>query len=72
MSTAQLSADFPERIAGSRIRTDEYLIHLMVHFAYHLGQLDYHRRAVTGSNASVDAMRPALLSSARPAAPLPD
>ena len=71
-SISQLSADFPELIAGFRIRTDEYLIHLMVHFAYHLGQLDYHRRAVTGSDTSMDAIRPALLSSARPAAPLPD
>lgn len=68
MSAAQLSADFPELIGASRIRTDEYLIHLTVHFAYHLGQLDYHRRVVTGSNTSVDAMRPALLSSARPTA----
>ena len=48
--------------------TGEYLVHLSVHFAYHLGQLDYHRRVVTGQNTGVDAMRPGDLSSARPAA----
>jgi uncharacterized damage-inducible protein DinB len=64
---AQLAADFPEAVSGSRLRAGDYLVHLAAHFAYHLGQLDYHRRVVTGTNASVDAMRPAELSSARPA-----
>jgi uncharacterized damage-inducible protein DinB len=63
----QLAADFPETVGGSRVRTGDYLLHLAVHFAYHLGQLDYHRRVVTGLNTSVDAVRPAELSSARPA-----
>jgi hypothetical protein len=63
----QLAADFPEAIAGSHIKAGEYLMHLTAHFAYHLGQLDYHRRVVTGMNTSVGAMRPGDLSSARPA-----
>lgn len=63
----QLTDDFPETIAGSRLATGEYLMHLAVHFAYHLGQLDYHRRLVTGQSKAVDALRPAELSSARPA-----
>jgi uncharacterized damage-inducible protein DinB len=67
VSTAQLAADFPETVGGSLIRTDDYLMHLAVHFAFHLGQLDYHRRVVTGMNTSVGAVRPAELSSARPA-----
>jgi hypothetical protein len=67
VSAAQMAADFPERVGGSRVQTDDYLVHLAVHFAYHLGQLDYHRRVVTGRNTSVDAVRPAELSSARPA-----
>jgi uncharacterized damage-inducible protein DinB len=67
VSEPELAADFPEVVGGSRIRTDEYLMHLVVHFAYHLGQLDYHRRIVTGTTVSVDAMRPADLSSARSA-----
>jgi hypothetical protein len=67
VDAAQLAADFPETVGGSRVRTADYLVHLAVHFAYHLGQLDYHRRVVTGLNTSVDAVRPAELSSARPA-----
>jgi len=62
----QLGADFPELIGGARIRTDDYLLHLAVHFAYHLGQLDYHRRLVTGRSAGVGAVQPAELNSARP------
>ena len=45
--------------------TGDYLIHLATHFAYHLGQIDYHRRVVTGAAFAVDAMRPSELSSAR-------
>jgi len=67
VGTAQLAADFPELVGGSRVKTGDYLVHLAVHFAYHLGQLDYHRRVVTGMNTGVDAVRPVELSSARPA-----
>ena len=63
----RLAADFPEAVGGARIQTGEYLMHLMTHFTYHLGQIDYHRRVVTGSSTSVDAVRPAELGSARPA-----
>ena len=60
-----VDGEFPEPIAGKRVRTGDYLIHLATHFAYHLGQLDYHRRMVTGQDKGVDAMRPTELSSAR-------
>jgi uncharacterized protein DUF664 len=66
LSDAQLAADYPETIAGVRLATGEYLVHLTTHFAYHLGQLDYHRRVVTGNETGVGAMRPAELSSVRP------
>ena len=62
-----LSADFPEVISDTRIQTEDYLVHLCTHFAFHLGQLDYHRRAVSGDAAGVGPMRPAELGSARPA-----
>jgi hypothetical protein len=62
-----LSADFPEVISDAHIETEDYLVHLCTHFAFHLGQLDYHRRAVTGDPAGVGPMRPAELGSARPA-----
>ncbi|HEV7366626.1 MAG TPA: DinB family protein [Gemmatimonadales bacterium] len=66
LSEAQLAADFPEAIAGARVATSDYLVHLTTHFAYHLGQLDYHRRVVTRNESGVGAVRPAELSSARP------
>jgi hypothetical protein len=60
-----LEAEFPELIAGKRVSVGDYLVHLSTHFAYHLGQIDYHRRVVTGSALAVEAMRPAELSSAK-------
>jgi hypothetical protein len=30
-----------------------FLQHLASHLAYHLGQIDYHRRVVTGNSVSV-------------------
>jgi hypothetical protein len=62
-----LPAEFPEIIGGSRFDTQDYLVHLLTHFAYHLGQLDVHRRIVTGDVSSVHAVRPEELGSARPA-----
>src|SRR5215213_621828 len=64
-AASDTESDFPELIAGKRVTTGEYLMHLTTHFAYHLGQLDYHRRVVTGQQDGVGAVRPAELSSAR-------
>jgi hypothetical protein len=66
LGDATLVEDYPEVIAETRIHTGEYLVHLGLHFAYHLGQLDIHRRVVSGNAAGVGAMRPAELGSARP------
>ncbi|HET6777376.1 MAG TPA: DinB family protein [Gemmatimonadales bacterium] len=60
-----VDAEFPESILGMRVRTGDYLIHLATHFAYHLGQLDYHRRVVTKHDKGIDAVRPSELSSAQ-------
>jgi uncharacterized damage-inducible protein DinB len=60
-----LSAEYPDPVGGVRVSTGEYLVHLVSHFTYHLGQLDYHRRVVTGQARGLDAVRPAELSSAR-------
>lgn len=53
---ARLAAPFPELLAQHRFRTDDLLLHLATHLTYHLGQLDYHRRAVTGSATTVGTM----------------
>jgi uncharacterized damage-inducible protein DinB len=61
---AQLADDFPDVIGGMRFQTGEYLLHLTTHLAYHLGQVDYHRRMVTGSEQAIGAMLTTELSSA--------
>jgi uncharacterized damage-inducible protein DinB len=67
LGESELAVKFPETIAEARITTGEYLMHLTTHFAYHLGQIDYHRRVVTGRDTPIGAMRPEELSSAKPA-----
>lgn len=64
----RLREDYPEVVGGVRVAAGEYLIHLVSHFAYHLGQVDYHRRMVTGETRGVDAVRAAELGTARPVA----
>ena len=58
---SDLSALYPEPIAGRRVAVEAFLLHLATHLAYHLGQLDYHRRAVTGDRTSVGALAAAEL-----------
>ena len=51
--------------AGVTVDTADWLLHLVSHLAYHLGQLDYHRRLVTGNGKTIGAVSSAELSSAR-------
>ena len=67
MSDEMLAADFSENVGGQTLRTEEFLLHLATHLAYHLGQIDYHRRLVTGETGTVGAMAAKELTSARPA-----
>jgi len=69
VSEPQLAADFPEALGSWQHQTADLLNHLAVHLAYHLGQADYHRRAVTGDAAGIGAMSLGELASARPAGP---
>lgn len=41
---------------AKRVRTSDWLVHLAVHFAYHLGQIDYHRRLLTPGGKTVDTL----------------
>ena len=61
LSPAALDAQYPVPILGRVVWTRDYLVHLAAHLAYHLGQLDYHRRAVTGAREGVSALAPAEL-----------
>jgi hypothetical protein len=51
LSTAQLDAIYPEPYDNQPISTRQLLIHLNGHLNYHLGQMDYLRRFVTGNGA---------------------
>ena len=46
-----LEATYPEDVLGSPMSTRQFLIHLLGHFNYHLGQIDYLRRLTTGAGA---------------------
>ena len=65
MSDERLAEDFPLVLNGYRARTDDFLLHLATHLAYHLGQVDYHRRLVCGGGGPVGTMLVAELASAR-------
>jgi hypothetical protein len=65
LTEAMLAAEFPLAIGAVRVNTQDFLLHGAVHLGYHLGQVDYHRRLVTGLPATVATLAPAELSSAR-------
>jgi uncharacterized damage-inducible protein DinB len=51
-----LSRPFPDQLAGATLPTGLALLHMATHLAYHLGQVDYHRRLVTGEFGDVKAL----------------
>ena len=65
VSEAALAADFPEAVGGRTIRTDEFLLHVATHLGWHLGQVDYHRRMVTGEAGKIGAVAVTELATAR-------
>ncbi len=55
LKESDLNQEYPVTIAGVRLQTGDWLLHLMGHLSYHLGQIDYHRRFVTGQSNSTGA-----------------
>lgn len=53
LSASQLDAHYPEAIYGKPITSRQFLMHLLGHLSYHLGQVDYLRRFTTG-HGSID------------------
>ena len=51
-----LAAPIPGGLAGAQLSTGLALLHMATHLAYHLGQIDYHRRLVTGQFGEVKAL----------------
>ena len=64
-----LASDYPDTPGGCRLTTADFLLHLVAHTGYHLGQVDYHRRLLTGDGTTAAAMALSRLASARPPAP---
>jgi uncharacterized damage-inducible protein DinB len=53
---ARLSEPFPIAVGGVTLPTSRFLLHLATHFTFHLGQIDYHRRFVTGNPQSAGTL----------------
>jgi hypothetical protein len=51
LSSDQLQREYPEQVLEIPLATEEFLIHLYGHLNWHLGELDYLRRALSGSGA---------------------
>lgn len=52
----QWEAEYPVPVGGRKLGTADFLVHLATHLAYHLGQIDYHRRMLVPEAGTVDAM----------------
>jgi hypothetical protein len=64
ISDEALPPIYPDPFGGKQVNTDVMLVHLAVHLAYHLGQVDYHRRLTTGDPSTVDAVAAKALPAA--------
>ena len=51
LSAEELDAVYPQPHGGVTLSTRQMLIHLDGHLSYHLGQIDYLRRVLTGEGA---------------------
>ncbi len=56
LTEQSLEQPFPARITDSDLSTRLTILQFVTHLAYHLGQIDYHRRMVTGNPASADTI----------------
>ena len=55
LDDGDMQKPFPEDLGDFQLFTGQFLTHLLAHMGYHLGQLDYHRRIVTGENKTLGA-----------------
>jgi hypothetical protein len=51
LSLTLLESTYPEEVFGAPLSTQQFLISLHGHLNYHLGQIDYLRRILTGGTA---------------------
>jgi uncharacterized damage-inducible protein DinB len=62
LDEGELEQQYPLEVGGVRLKTGVFLTHLATHLAYHLGQVDYHRRVVTGQVEGVGAQSLTMIS----------
>jgi len=62
LDPVRLASPYPIAFEGFHPRTDLFLLHLGSHLAFHLGQLDYHRRVATGNPQGAGAVSLAALA----------
>jgi len=67
ISEADLEKPYGQPIGGQQLTIGDALLHLVTHLTYHLGQIDYHRRIVTGKNVAVGTIPVGEMATARPA-----
>lgn len=51
LSPEQMEKEYPETVIEVAMSTQKFLLHLFGHLNYHLGQIDYLRRILTGDGA---------------------
>lgn len=51
LSAEEIDAEYPQAHGGIALSTRQMLVHLAGHLNYHLGQIDYLRRVLTGDGA---------------------
>lgn len=61
-----LAKPYSVPVGGVTLSTGDFLLHLAAHLTYHLGQVDYHRRLLTGQAEQIRAVLPGELASAVP------
>lgn len=61
----RLTERYPLEVLGGHVEVGDWITHVATHLAYHLGQVDYHRRLVTGQGTGVDAVKSQAVSSWR-------
>jgi len=68
MDDAAMHEAFPVEYGGTTVRIDLFLTHLLSHLAFHLGQIDYHRRAALADATSANPIAAESLAAAPSAA----
>ncbi|HKR55004.1 MAG TPA: DUF1572 family protein [Gemmatimonadales bacterium] len=67
VTEGDLGKPYGQPIGGQQLTIGDALLHLVTHLTYHLGQIDYHRRMVTGQNVAVGTIAVGEMATARPA-----